>query len=295
MRKRTLGSALAAGALLSGLLVGAGPAQSDVPVAPITAKRIGMSAPATLWDQRIGEVGASGVTARRIFADLQSDGRDQSDLIEAAVAAGQMPVISYKVPSVSTLLAGGYDSWLTATQTYLTSLGVQVSVTFWHEPRGDMTPADFRAGSQKFIDLVQAPNVAVGPILNGWLLDNKVSEFASYTSPTLLSEWDFVAVDSYQSGTATSPGPLMPARAVPLLASWLDQQGFPDKPIGVGEYNGHTAEAISYAGETILSTPEVWFGLVWNSTAGAYEPLEGERLTAYQATKADPRAYRNDC
>ena len=115
-----------------------------------------------------------------------------------------------------------------------------------------MDPADFRAGSQKFMDLMKAPDIAVGPILNGWLLDRQTATFASYTSPSLLSQWDFVAVDSYQNGTAESPGKLMPARAVPLLENWMDAQGFPDKPLGLGEYNGHTAAAIAAAGQAYL-------------------------------------------
>jgi hypothetical protein len=205
-----------------------------------------------------------------------------------------MPVISYKVPDVKTLISGGYDTWLKSTRTYLDSLNVPVTATFWHEPHGDMDPADFRAGSQKFLTLMKAPDISVGPILNGWLLDNKVSTFASYTSPSLLSQWDFVAVDSYQSGTAANPGDKLPARAIPLLAKWMDGQGFPTKPIALGEYNGHTAAAIAAAGEAILSTPEVWFGLAWNSDTETYSPLTGDRLTQFKKTKSDTRV-KNHC
>jgi hypothetical protein len=290
--KRAL-MALVAGLATAAAVLSNTPAESVAPTTPVPVKVIGMSAPANLWSQRINEVGACGVEARRIFASLQSDGRSQSKLIQQAVSAGMMPVISYKVPNVKTLISGGYDSWLTATRTYLDSLGVQVTATFHHEPHGDMDPADFRAGSQKFLTLMKAPDIAVGPILNGWLLDRQVSTFASYTSPSLLSQWDFVAVDSYQSGTASSPGKAMPARAVPLLANWMDAQGYPDKPIGLGEYNGHTAAAMKAAGDAILSTPEVWFGLAWNSTA-RFSPLTGDRLAEFQKTKADARA-KKDC
>jgi hypothetical protein len=262
--------------------------------APAAKKIVGMSAPADLWSQRITEVGTCGVGARRVFATLQSNGKAQSSVIEQAVADGMMPVISYKVPSVATLISGGYDSWLKATRTYLDGLNVPVTVTFWHEPYGDLDPADFRAGSQKFLDLMKTTDIKVGPILNGWLLDNKVSDFASFTSRSLLTQWDFVAVDSYQSGTTDAPGDKLPARAIPLLASWMDAQGFPDKKIGVGEYNGFSGSAIKAAGEAILSTPEVWFGLAWNSAAGdsKYAPLQGDRLTEYKKTKADVRAVR---
>ena len=272
------------------------PQAARVAAAAPAPKIVGMSAPASLWSQRIKEVGSCGVEARRVFASLQSDGRAQSTVIAQAKAAGMMPVISYKVPSVATLLNGGYDSWLKATRAYLDSLNIPVTVTFWHEPHGDMPPADFRAGSQKFLDLMKSsttPEIKVGPILNGWLLDNRVADFTSYTSKSLLTQWDFVAVDSYQSGTVAQPGSKLPARAVPLLANWLDQQGHPNKPIGLGEYNGFTAAAIKAAGEAILSTPEVWFGLAWNSEGDSYAPLTGDRITAFKATKADARALRD--
>ena len=260
-------------------------------------KVVGMSAPAAQWSTRLAEVGACGVEARRIFADLTSSGADQSTLIGQAIAATMLPVISYKVPSVTTLNAGGYDVWLDNLNTYLLSLEVPVVAVFWHEPHGDMTAAAFRAGSQRFLDHLTAANVSVGPILNGWLLDTQANTlvFAGYTSPTLLGEWDFVAVDTYQSGSMENPGPKLPGRAVPLLETWLDGQGYPDLPIGVGEYNGFSGSALTYAGEQILATPEVWFGMVWNSTGSgtAGEVLTGDRLTAYQDTKADPRALHD--
>jgi hypothetical protein len=262
------------------------------PVTPVAPKVIGMSAPSSMWAQRIQEVGANGVKARRIFADLSSSGSNQLSLIKQAIADGMMPVISYKVPDPATLANGGYDAWLTTLRSQLTSLDAPVTATFWHEPRGDMDPAVFRAASLRFFNLVDAPDIAVGPILNGFLLDRQVAEFASYTDATLLNKWEFVAVDSYQSGSVDAPGDSLPARAVPLLASWMDSVGHPDTPLGLGEYNGFTAQAIAEAGESILSTPELWFGLAWNSQGGSYAPLAGDRITAYQKTKADARAMR---
>jgi hypothetical protein len=257
---------------------------------PFPAKRIGMSAPAYLWDQRIDEVGAAGVTARRIFADLTPTGTDQLHLVREAIADGMLPVISYKVPDPALLAAGGYDPWLANLRNQLTGLDADVTATFWHEPYGDMEPATFRAASLAFFEGVDAPDIAVGPILNGWLLDRKVSTFASFTDPVLLDSWEFVAVDSYQSGTPSNPGPAMPARAIPLLARWMDSMGHPDKPLGVGEYNGFTADAVAEAGETVLSTPEVWFAAAWNSTAGNHIPLADDRIIAFQRTKSDLRA-----
>ena len=273
------------------------PDTSFPPAARVTAKVIGMSAPANLWDTRISEVVADGVKARRIFADLSASGSSQLPLIRRAIADGMIPVISYKAPNPATLANGGYDSWLATLRTQLNGLDAPVTATYWHEPHGDMTPAEFRAGSQRFLELVKAPNVAVGPILNGWLLDNLSAttraNFQDYTSPALLDAWDFVGVDSYQEGTASAPNSsLLPARAVPRLAAWLDAQGFPDKKIVLGEYNGFTAQAIAQAGEWILSTPELWIASVWNVDHTTFSALTGDRITAYQKTKADPRALR---
>jgi hypothetical protein len=267
-------------------------ATSFPPAEPGTPKVIGMSAPANLWDTRIQEVGTNGVRARRIFADLSESGSSQLPLIRKAIADGMTPVISYKVPNPATLANGGYDTWLATLRTQLNDLNAPVTATFWHEPHGNMDPAVFRAASLKFFNGVDSPDIAVGPILNGWLLDRRVAEFASYTDANLLNKWEFVAVDSYQSGTPTNPGTDMPARAIPLLENWMDSVGHPDTPLGLGEYNGFSAKAIADAGEILLSTPEVWFGLAWNSTAGAYVPLTGDRITAFQNTKADPRAMR---
>jgi hypothetical protein len=262
------------------------------PVGSGAPKVIGMSAPANMWDTRIQEVGQSGVRARRIFADLSQSGSSQLPLIRKAIADGMTPVISYKVPNPATLANGGYDTWLATLRTQLNDLDAPVTATFWHEPHGNMDPAVFRAASLKFFNGVDSPDIAVGPILNGWLLDHRVADFASYTDANLLDKWEFVAVDSYQSGTPANPGSRMPARAIPLLEDWMDSVGHPNTPLGLGEYNGFSAEAIADAGEILLSTPEVWFGLAWNSTAGAYSPLTGDRITAFRNTKADPRAMR---
>lgn len=268
------------------------PVEPFPPATPMEQKLIGMSAPADLWAKRVRQVGSEGLTARRIFASLGPSGGTQMSLIRQALADGMMPVVSYKVPSVRTMIAGGYDAGLARLRRQLTSLHRNVTATFWHEPNGDMSPADFRAASQRFFDLVDAPTIAIGPILNGFLLDRRVEDFATFTSPELLEEWEFVAVDSYQSGEPEAPGTAMPARAIPLLASWMDSVGQPDKPLGLGEYNGFTADAIAEAGTVLLSTPEVWFGIAWNSTGDSYAPLAGDRITAFQRTKADPRAAR---
>lgn len=266
------------------------PTTTPPPSAPLV--NIGMSAQVADWDTRLAQVGRCGIESRRIFADLTSSGSSNTAPIQRAVADGMVPVVSYKVPNVATLNSNGYDAWLNNLNAYLGGLNVPVYATFWHEPHGDLTPAEFRAGSQQFLDHLTDPDIRVGPILNGWLLDRRVADYASYTSPALLAAWDFAGVDTYQpaDGNNVEYG----GRAVPLLRDWLDSQGFPNEPIVVGEYNGFTAESLRLGGVAILDPAnKVSIAMLWNShvTGGLGEPLAPgtDRMAAFKATKADSR------
>lgn len=282
-----------------------------VPQTPITTKLIGMTTARTAgdaeWDARVAEVGGPcGLETRRVYAELSPSGTDKGPLIENILADGMIPVISYKLPALATndapqrLVNGEYDAWLRATNTYLSGLDANLTVTYWHEPlRGDnadkgMTPALFRAGSQKFLDFIDSPTIAHGPILQGWPLDDPADhpEFASYTSAALLAQWDFFGVDSYQSGTVAAPGNLMPGRAITAVETWLDGQNQPDMPILLGEYNAFTGAALTSAEQQIFETPELWTAIVWNTngTNGLGTILTGDRTSAFAATKSHANA-----
>jgi hypothetical protein len=257
---------------------------------------IGMSAPATDWNTRVAEVGTTGLKARRIFAQLTTAGTDKQSLIEAAVAADMLPVVSYKVPNFTT--PNAYLGWADTAAKYLASLGVPVTVTIWHEPNSDMAGPQFVTLQDALVPRFKGVGqLRVGPILNGFLLAQPkqpegVQTFTSYTSPKLMDTWDFFGIDSYQSGTLANPGPQMPASRVVALLDWLTTQGHPDMPIGVGEYNGFSKEAIAEMGEVLLQTPNTLFGCVWNVDEARAGILTGDRLAAYKATKADPRAQQ---
>lgn len=267
---------------------------------PDAKKIIGMSAPADLWDQRLSEVGANGITARRIFGFLNSAGTDQQTEIREAIAAGMLPVLSYKPPKITGtntsdvegFLSGKYDSMVAALRNFLVGLDVPICLTYFHEPRGNMTPAQHVAGAKRFLDIFErlgAGLIEFGPILNGWLLDRNVAEFRSYYDADLIRRWDFMGMDVYHpSATST----VYPGHRIAPLLKVLEADGRPDMPIVIGEYNGFTAEAIAESGETFLSTPSVAIAMMWNSTGQSgleVKPLEGERLAAFKQTKADPR------
>jgi hypothetical protein len=248
-----------------------------------------MSAPATAWDQRVAEVGP-GLAARRIFADLAAGSSSQIRLVEQAHAAGLLPVISYKVGGdAAGAVSGAYNAVADQAAARLASYGLPTAVTFWHEPNPDISAAQYIAASKQLLPIFKRGQLKVGPILNGWLLDNQVSTFASYAPDELFGIWDWFGIDTYESGTVTAPGPRKPADRIPALAQYLSSRGY-SLPLGVGEYNGYSAETIAAAGEALLSTPNVWFGCVWNSSGGKGYELSGDRLDAFRTTLADPRS-----
>jgi len=264
------------------------PTPSPTPT-PAGAVLIGMSAPATAWDQRVREVG-SGLAARRIFADLGGGASSQMKLVQQAHQEGLLPVISYKVGGDAAGAASGkFNAVAEQAATQLASYGLPTAVTFWHEPHGDLTPAQYVAASKQLLPIFKRGQLRVGPILNGWLLDNKQSTFASYCPDEMFKIWDWFGIDTYESGTMESPGVRKPADRIPAMAKFLSSRGY-SLPMAVGEYNGYSAATIAAAGEALMSTPNVWFGCVWNSSGGKGLPLEGDRLKAFQNTLADTRS-----
>jgi hypothetical protein len=251
-----------------------------------------MSAPAAQWDQRVSDVGP-GLAARRIYADLAAGAGSQMKLVDAANAAGLMPVISYKVGGdVSGAATGRYDDIAAQAAQKLAASGVPTAVTIWHEPYGDMSGDDYAAISRRLLPLFKNQGgIKVGPILNGWLLDSQTDVFASYCPDDLFEIWDYMGIDTYESGTAQAPGSHKPADRIPKLLSFLSSRQYATLPIGVGEYNGYSGATIAAMGDALLSTSNVWFGCMWNSDGGSKGTvLTGERLTAFKETLADSRS-----
>lgn len=255
------------------------------------AALIGMSAMPDQWDKKVAEVGA-GLGARRIFADLGDGPTSQIKLVEEAHAAGLLPVISYKVGGdVAGAMNGALNGVAEQAAAKLASYGLPTAVTIWHEPYKDMSGAEYAAMSKQLLPIFKRGELRVGPILNGWLLDNKLAEFESFCPDELFAIWQYVGIDTYESGTMAAPGPVKPAQRIPALSAYVKSRGY-DLPLGVGEYNGYSAETIAAAGEALLSTPNVWFGCLWNVTGGVGVELSGDRLEAFRGTLADPRVGR---
>jgi hypothetical protein len=249
-----------------------------------------MSAPDDLWAQRLSEVEPYGVKARRIFSGSPSN--DRLPVIQTAIRAGMLPVVSYKVPDVTLAAQGAYDAQFRLIAQRLQGLNTPVRATVFHEPNGNMTGPEFVALHRHLMPILKGGQVTVGPILNGWLLDTAsgTSNFATYTSPDLFDLWDWFGFDTYANVNKPDKSP---GDRIPLCENFLASKGHAGMPILIGEYNAHTGEAMAKTGEQILSSATVDVALVWNSTgtgqAGAV-PLSGDRLEAYKATKADARA-----
>ena len=256
------------------------------------APLIGMSAPAGVWAQRLSEVGP-GVAARRIFADLAKGPTSEIRRVEEAHAAGMLPVISYKVGGdIEGAVNGRYNAVAEQAAAKLASYGLPTAVAFWHEPHNDMTTDQYVAASKQLLPVFKRGELRVGPILNGFLLDTERlrATWDKYCPDDLFEIWDWVGLDTYQMGSLSAPGKRNPADRIYALSAYVKARGYADKPLGVGEYNAFSAEAIAATGEALLSTPNVWFGCVWNSKLERDYVLTGDRLAAFQQTLADSRS-----
>jgi hypothetical protein len=257
----------------------------------VGAALIGMSALPDSWPEKVAAVGI-GLSARRIFADLAAGATSQLSTVQEAHAAGMLPVISYKVGGdVAGALAGKYDAVAEQAAARLAAFGKPTAVTIWHEPYTDMTGAEFAALHARLMPIFKQGQLKVGPILNGFLLDGQVPTFAEFCPDELFHVWDYFAIDTYEGGTMAAPGARKPGPRIPALSAYLRGRGH-DIPIGVGEYNGFSPASITEAGEALLTTPNVWFGCMWNENGKTAVELSGDRLTAFRATVSDPRAGR---
>ena len=187
--------------------------------------------------------------------------------MERAHADGMLPVISYKVGGdVPAPWPASWNAVAEQAATQLASFGLPTAVTFWHEPNGDLSPADYVAASKQILPAFKRDALRVGPILNGWLLDNQLATFGAFSPDEMFGLWDWVGIDAYEGGTAESPGRAPRTGSTPC-PNYVTARGF-SLPLGVGEYNGYSASSIANAGEALLSIPNVWFGCVWNAHGG---------------------------
>jgi hypothetical protein len=177
--------------------------------------------------------------------------------------------------------------------TRLAALGGKVFVTLHHEPSGDGTAANYAAMLRHTLPILAVPaNVYAGPIVNGFWWSNGSqgltdAEIAQWLPADVLKVSEVVAADTYQGGTATSPGENAGVK-IANMSKWATRVGV--KHLGIGEYNGLDAASITAAGNAVLSDPRFMFADIFNSNNnnrdGVSWQLVGDRLTAFKATVA---------
>lgn len=245
------------------------------------------------WDAKLAMVGPNGITGRRWYGNLTADGSDKLSSLRATVADGMTPFISDKVPSFTNAAAGAYDAWARARANALDSLGVPVYYAIWHEPYDDMSASEFVAMQCRLIPFfTDKPNIRVGFVLHGWLLDNpslRESRFGAYIATTLA--WDFVGIDSYQTGTDAAPGSIMPHWRLNPLKLVMKAKGLGSLPIVIAEWNAWTAAGIEGSGGAFAYDPQVEWAYFWNNTGGVGKELStgDPRLDKFKTAKAHPK------
>ena len=213
---------------------------------------------------RASEVGV-GLAARRIFADLASGPPSQIRTVEQAHADGMLPVISYKVGGdIDGAVSGRFNAVAEQAAARLASYGLPTAVTFWHEPNPDCLGCPVRRGQQAAAADLQAGRAAGRSAAERLAAGQPDGDLVGLLPRRALRLWDWVGYRHLRARHPGAAGKRKPADRIPALAAFLRSRGF-DLPMAVGEYNGYSAADHRRAGEALLTTPNVWFGCVFNS------------------------------
>jgi hypothetical protein len=258
-----------------------------------------MSAPNSLWAQRVSEVGA-GLQARRLFfADFGSS----LSLATTACNAGMTPIMSFKTGAYTwaQIAAGNADTDLRALATRLNALPCNVFVTIHHEPAsGAGAPLAGEGGTATDYANMQAHafpllggaiggKVKVGPIGNGWWFNTQGgltdTELATWITPAVRAASDFVAADTYQ-GTTTAE---TVAAKIQNMGAWARRTPGV-RALGLGEFNMQTPQGMTDATTALGADSLFAFGCVWNmdgTGAANAHVLTGAMLTNFQSALAN--------
>lgn len=257
---------------------------------------IGMSAAPAEWKQRLAETGPVG--ARRLYGKLD-DAQQALQLARSEIAAGRLPILSFKVPGDDWIgaAAGRYDGQLSTIVRALAAMPGRSVVAIHHEPTGDGTPAAYAAMQRHMLPIIAAPrNVDAAVVVNGfWWSEQQQrltdAEIAEWLPADVLKVTEIVAADTYQGGKPDNPGEDAGVK-IRDLSAWARRVGV--MRLGIAEYNGLTAEALTNAGAAILADDRYDFGICFNSDrnnrAGVHWLLVGNRLAAFRNTLAQAKA-----
>jgi hypothetical protein len=283
---------LGAAAPLAGAAPGNAALAAQAQAAPAAATaaghkkaKLGMSAPAGSWNQRVKEVG-SGLQARRIFL-----GSFTSSLTMPAKAcrAGMYPVISFKTGSYTwrQISQGKADAQLRSLAKRLAALPCRVFVAVHHEPFNDGNPKAWAHMQAHALPLLGAhKGVKVGVIANGWWWSRAhhrltKAQIAKWIPRSVINVSDVIAADTYQSSVTGEEASTKMKR----MAHWARNVGGVTA-LGVAEFNSPTAIGITHAVRELAREPLFRFGCVWNTSFGFARVLTGARLVAFRKALA---------
>lgn len=246
----------------------------------------GMSAPDDKWDERLVQVGGkTNIKFRRIF--YQNLTQTNYSKVQESLDDGMVPVISWKVAPYTWAQVGSgqADSALQSLVTRLNAIPGKKHLVLHHEPAGDGTAADFVAMQLRALPILKtAQQATVGPIANGWWWSAKSqgytdAEIAQWLPDSVINLSDVIASDTYQDESLNEDGSIKALR----MAAWAKRKGNVDA-LGIGEFNGWEASAVTNVMNVVKAEPLYKWALVWNSgPTGLGTPLEGDRLEAFKA------------
>jgi hypothetical protein len=167
----------------------------------------------------------------------------ETSVIEADLAAGRLPWVSFKPPHQGTgswleVASGERDDDLRRRAEAYAGVAGPVIVSFHHEPVGDPsgTPEQFVAAFSHAHDVMSEvtglESVAFAPVLSDWAFNprNANGQPLDYLAPPVLQRSAFVGIDLYQDASEETF-----EDRVPRVAAVLADAGRSDLMIGIGE------------------------------------------------------------
>jgi len=252
------------------------------------AEKFGYSAPSSDWEARLANVGgATHIKYRRIYFQSLTD--NPSTLLKQAYSENMTPIISYKVspwtwPQVA---SGAADADLKTLISNLNAVPGPKIVVLHHEPAKDGLDTDWAAMQLHALPMIKAgaSQTQVGVIGNGWWWSGGAkhltdAEIARYIPSNLISICDFIGADTYQDVNSTETA----GDKMKNMVAWAGRVSGV-KGIGLGEWNGQSAAAITSSMNVVKTQPLIKWASMWeNGDAGTVGArLTGDRLDAFKA------------
>lgn len=263
--------------------------------APSSKVMWGMASPRDQWSARLGEVGEDRVQSRRLFATSPTALAGILREAHSEVAAGRYPIVSMKLPSGMTwaqAAKGAFDEGFDQVGQDLALLQ-RGTFAVHHEPVNDPdgSAADYVAMTLRWMGRVRplAPHIDLSTIVNGFMWSAKAQGFtddaiAAWLPDELLEAADITAADCYHGGTPAKPLENAGVK-IERMSAWATRKGV--KRLGIGEFNGLSASAITHAMDAVRSDGRFVYAAIYNSNVNNREGIEwvltGERLEAFRA------------